>query len=54
MVADSAYFIFAQSVNDTFVLDLIKARKIAGLQLDEKALRITAGSVQLYSAKLAK
>ena len=42
------------SVEDTFVLGLIKTRKITGLQLDEKTLRITAGSVQRYLAKLAK
>jgi excisionase family DNA binding protein len=42
------------SVDDPFVLDLIKTRKITGLQLDEKTLRITAGSVQRYLAKLAK
>jgi hypothetical protein len=42
------------SVDDTFVLNLIKTRKITGLQLDEKTLRITAGSVQRYLAKLAK
>ena len=41
------------SVDDTFVLDLIKTRKITGLQLDEKTLRITAGSVQRYLAKIA-
>ena len=41
------------SVDDTFVLDLIKSRKITGLQLDEKTLSITAGSVQRYLAKLA-
>ncbi|HEU5070869.1 MAG TPA: ankyrin repeat domain-containing protein [Verrucomicrobiae bacterium] len=40
------------SVDDTFVLDLIKTRKITGLQLDEKTLRITAGSVQRYLAKM--
>jgi excisionase family DNA binding protein len=42
------------SVDDSFVLDLIKNRKIIGLQLDEKTLRIAAGSVQRYLAKLAK
>jgi ankyrin repeat protein len=42
------------SVDDTFILELIKTRKITGLQLDEKTLRITAGSVQRYLAKLAK
>lgn len=42
------------SVDDTFVLGLIKTRKITGLQLDDKTLRITAGSVQRYLAKLAK
>jgi ankyrin repeat protein len=42
------------SVDDTFVLDLIKTRKITGLHLDDKTLRITAGSVQRYLAKLAK
>lgn len=42
------------SVDDTFVLNLIKTRKMTGLQLDEKTLRITAGSVQRYLAKLAK
>ena len=41
------------SVDDTFVLDLVKTRKISGLQLDEKTLRITAGSVQRYLAKIA-
>jgi hypothetical protein len=42
------------SVDDPFVLDLIKTRKITGLHLDEKTLRIAAGSVQRYLAKLAK
>jgi ankyrin repeat protein len=42
------------SVDDTFILELIKARKIVGLHLDEKTLRITAGSVQRYLAKLTK
>jgi len=42
------------SVEDAFVLDLIKNRKITGLHLDEKTLRITAGSIQRYLAKLAK
>jgi cytohesin len=41
------------SVDDTFVLDLIKTHKITGLQLDQKTLRIAAGSVQRYLAKLA-
>jgi excisionase family DNA binding protein len=40
------------SVDDPFVLDLIKARKITALNLDEKTLRISAGSVQRYLAKL--
>lgn len=42
------------SVDDTFVLDLIKTRKITGLHLDDQTLRITAGSIQRYLAKLAK
>ena len=42
------------SVDDNFVLDLVKGRKITGLQLDEKTLRITAGSIQRYLAKLSK
>ena len=42
------------SVDDTFVLNLVKTRKITGLHLDEKTLRITAGSVQRYLAKVAK
>jgi len=42
------------SVDDAFVVDLIKTRKITGLHLDQKTLRITAGSVQRYLAKLAK
>lgn len=41
------------SVDDAFVLELIKARKITGLKLDEKTLRIPAGSVQRYLARLA-
>lgn len=41
------------SVDDTFILELIKARKITGLNLDEKTLRIPAGSVQRYIAKLS-
>jgi ankyrin repeat protein len=41
------------SVDDAFILELIKTRKITGLHLDEKTLRITAGSVQRYLAKLA-
>lgn len=41
------------SVDVPFVLDLIKARKITGLQLDEKTTRITGGSIQRYLAKLA-
>ena len=40
------------SVDVPFVLDLIKARKITGLQLDEKTTRITGGSIQRYLAKL--
>ena len=42
------------SVDDTFVLELIKTRKITGLHLDEKTLRIPAGTLQRYLAKLAK
>lgn len=42
------------SVDDNFVLDLIKTRKITGLHLDEKTVRITAGSIQRYLTKLAK
>lgn len=42
------------SVDDTFVLELVKTRKITGLQLDKTTLRITAGSIQRYLAKLAK
>lgn len=42
------------SVDDTFVLELIKARKITALHLDEKTLRISGGSIQRYLAKLAK
>jgi excisionase family DNA binding protein len=42
------------SVDDPFVLELIKARKITCLKLDDKTLRITAGSIQRYLAKLAK
>jgi hypothetical protein len=41
-------------VDDTFILELIKTRKITGLHLNEKAIRITAGSIQRYLAKLAK
>ncbi len=40
------------SVEPPFVLDLIKARKLTGLQLDEKTTRITGGSIQRYLAKL--
>jgi excisionase family DNA binding protein len=40
------------SVDDTFILELIKTKKITGLQLDGKTLRIAAGSVQRYLAKL--
>ena len=40
------------SVDDAFVLELVKTRKITGLHLDEKTQRITAGSVQRYLAKL--
>ena len=42
------------SVDDTFVLEFVKTRKITGLHLDDKTLRITAGSIQRYLAKLAK
>ena len=42
------------SVDDNFILELIKAKKITGLQLDDKTLRIPSGSVQRYLAKLAK
>lgn len=42
------------SVDDTFILELIKAKRITGLHLDDKTLRIPAGSVQRYLAKLAK
>jgi uncharacterized protein len=42
------------SVDDPFVLELIKTRKITGLKLDEKTIRITGGSIQRYLAKLAK
>ena len=41
------------SVDDAFVLELIKTRKITCLKLDDKTLRIPAGSVQRYLAKLA-
>ena len=40
------------SVDDVFVLDLIKARKITGLQLDEKTVRITGGSVKRYLTRI--
>jgi ankyrin repeat protein len=40
------------SVDDTFVLELIKARKITCLKLDDKTHRIPAGSVRSYVAKL--
>ena len=42
------------SVDDAFILELIKTRKITALKLDEKTLRITAGSIHRYLAKLAK
>ena len=42
------------SVDDTFVLELIKTHKITGLKLDEKTLRISAGSIQRYLSLLAK
>lgn len=42
------------SVDDAFVLDLIKARKITCLKLDEKTTRIPTGSVQRYLSKLAR
>jgi len=35
-------------------LELIKTRKITDLHLDEKTLRITAGNIQRYLAKLTK
>jgi ankyrin len=41
------------SVDDSFVLELIKVRKITCLKLDNKTHRIPAGSVQRYLAKLA-
>jgi ankyrin repeat protein len=41
------------SVDDAFVLELIKVRKITCLKLDDKTLRIPAGSVRRYLAKLA-
>ena len=41
------------SVDDTFILELIKTRKITSLHLDEKTLRTPAGSIQRYLAKLA-
>ena len=41
-------------VDDAFVLELIKTRKITCIKLDDKTLRIPAGSVQRYLAKLAK
>lgn len=41
------------SVDDAFVLELIKTRKITCLKLDDKTHRIPAGSVQRYLAKLA-
>jgi excisionase family DNA binding protein len=40
------------SVDDSFVLELIKSRKITCLKLDDKTHRIPAGSVQRYLAKL--
>jgi excisionase family DNA binding protein len=42
------------SVDDSFILELIKTRKITGLKLNEQTLRVPAGSVQRYIAKLAK
>jgi len=39
------------SVEVSFVLDLIKARKITSLKLDEETVRIPGGSVQRYLAK---
>jgi ankyrin repeat protein len=42
------------SVDDAFVLDLIKTRKVTGLHLDDKTVRITAGSIQRYIAKLSR
>jgi ankyrin len=41
------------SVDDSFVLELIKAKKITCLKLDENTLRIPAGSIQRYLAKLS-
>jgi excisionase family DNA binding protein len=41
------------SVDDPFVLELIKTRKITAVHLDEKTLRIPAGTLQRYLAKLA-
>ena len=42
------------SVDDAFVLELIKFRKITALKLNEKTTRISAGSVQRYLAKLVR
>lgn len=42
------------SVDDAFILDLIKTRKITSLKLDEKTIRIPAGSIQRYLAKLGR
>jgi len=42
------------SVDDAFVLELIKTRKITGIKLNEQMTRIPAGSIQRYLAKLTK
>ncbi len=41
------------SVDDAFILDLIKRKRITCLKLDENTLRIPAGSIQRYLAKLS-
>jgi excisionase family DNA binding protein len=42
------------SVDDAFVLELIKTKKITGIKLNDRMTRIPAGSIQRYLAKLTK
>lgn len=42
------------SVDDPFVLGLIKTRKLTAVHLEEKTLRIPAGTLQRYLAKLTQ
>lgn len=42
------------SVEDSFVMELIKARKLTAAKLNEQTVRIPAGSIQRYLANLLR